>query len=53
MHTCVHLQLDKEGRVTSIEDVSIIMTTAAATTTTTTIIICTRYITIVLHHVYL
>jgi hypothetical protein len=39
--------------VTSIEDVSIIMTTAAATTTTTTIIICTRYITIVLHHVYL
>jgi hypothetical protein len=52
MHARIHLQLDKEGRVTSIEDVSIIMTTAAATTTTTTII-CTRYITIVLHHVCL
>ena len=51
MHARIHLQLDKEGRVTSIEDVSIIMTTAAATTTTT--IICTRCITIVLHHVYL
>jgi hypothetical protein len=48
MHARIHLQLHEEGRVTSVEDV-----TTTTTTTTTTIVSFTRYIVIVLRHVYI